>query len=81
MMPLDQEKISMGFGGDMVIVIAPENQEVALKDTKLNEGRLLVAGDGYRAFIGSSIAREYKIKVGDEIEIKSKKLLLSWDAG
>jgi putative ABC transport system permease protein len=74
MMPLDQEKISTGFGGDMVVGIAPEKQQVALKDTKLTEGRLLVSGDGYRAAIGSSIAREFKLKVGDEIEIKSKRL-------
>ncbi len=74
MMPLDQEKISTGFGGDMVVGIAPEKQQVALKDTKLTEGRLLVEGDGYKAFIGSSIAREFKLKVGDELEIKSKRL-------
>ncbi len=75
MMPLDQEKLSDGFGsGDMVVGISPEKQEVALKDSKPTEGRLLVEGDGNRAFIGSSIAREFKLKVGDEIEIKSKRL-------
>jgi putative ABC transport system permease protein len=74
MMPLDQEKLSMGFGGDMVIGIAPEKQQVALKDTKLTAGRVLVSGDGYRGVIGSSIAREFKLKVGDEIEIKSKRM-------
>ncbi|VVB87034.1 MacB-like periplasmic core domain protein [uncultured archaeon] len=74
MMPLDQENLAMGFGGDMVVGIAPEKQRVALKDTKLTDGRLLVEGDGNRAVIGSSIAREFKLKVGDELEVKSKRL-------
>jgi putative ABC transport system permease protein len=74
MSPLDQEKISTNFGRDMVLGISPEKQQVALKDTKLAEGRLLVEGDGQMAVIGSSIAREFELKVGDELEIKSKRL-------
>lgn len=74
MMPLDQDKLSTGFGGDMVIGIAPEKQEVALKDTKLTSGRLLVEGDTHNAVIGSNIAREFNLKVGDELEVKSKRL-------
>ncbi len=72
--PLDPE--SLGFlGGDTVIGIPPEKLESALKDTKLTQGRLLIPGDGYRAVVGSSVAREFNLKIGDEIEIKSKRAL------
>ncbi|KCZ71103.1 ABC-type transport system, involved in lipoprotein release, permease component [Candidatus Methanoperedens nitroreducens] len=61
-----------GFGGgDMVFGVLPEKQ---LKDAKLAAGRYLVPGDGYRAVIGSSIARKFNLKVGDELEIKSKRM-------
>lgn len=71
--PLDPESLGM-FGGDMVIGIPPEKQELAMKDTKLTDGRFLVTGDGYRAVLGSSVAREFNLKVGDEFEIKSKRV-------
>ncbi len=70
--PLDPE--SLGFGGDMVIGIPPEKMESVLKDTKLTEGRPLATGDNYRAVLGSSVAREFNLRAGDEIEIRSKKL-------
>ncbi len=70
--PLDPESLGM-FGGDVVIGIPPEKQELAMKDTKLTDGRFLVAGDGYRAVLGSSVAREFNLKVGDELEVKSKR--------
>jgi putative ABC transport system permease protein len=41
--PLDPEKIMM-FGGDIVIGIPPEKQKIAMKDTKLKQGRFLVQG-------------------------------------
>lgn len=70
---LDPE--NLGFaGGDVVIGIPPEKQELAMKDTKLVQGRFLVPGDGYRAVVGSNVAREFNLKVGDELEIKSKKV-------
>ncbi len=71
--PLDPESLGM-FGGDVVIGIPPEKQELAMKDTKLTEGRFLVPGDGYRAVLGSSVAREFNLKVGDELEVKSKRV-------
>ncbi len=71
--PLDPESLGM-FGGDMVIGIPPEKQELAMKDTKLTEGRFLVTGDSYRAVLGSSVAREFNLKVGDELEVKSKRV-------
>ncbi|HEY9245786.1 MAG TPA: ABC transporter permease, partial [Candidatus Methanoperedens sp.] len=70
---LDPENIGFG-GGDVIIGIPPEKEELAMKDTKLISGRFLVPGDGYRAVVGSNIAREFKLKVGDELEVKSKKV-------
>ncbi|VVB95241.1 MacB-like periplasmic core domain protein [uncultured archaeon] len=70
---LDPENLGFG-GGNVVIGIPPEKTQITLKDTKLTGGRYLVTGDGYRAVVGSSIAREFKLKVGDELEIKSKKV-------
>jgi putative ABC transport system permease protein len=72
--PLDPESLGF-FGGDTVIGIPPEKLESALKDTKLTQGRLLIPGDSYRAVVGSSVAREFNLKIGDEIEIKSKRAL------
>jgi putative ABC transport system permease protein len=69
---LDPE--SLGFGGDMVIGIPPDKMESVLKDTKLTQGRTLASGDNYRAVLGSSVAREFNLRTGDEIEIRSKKL-------
>lgn len=71
--PLDPESLGM-FGGDVVIGIPPEKQELAMKDTKLTDGRFLVTGDGYRAVLGSSVAREFNLNVGDELEVKSKRV-------
>jgi len=70
--PLDPE--SLGFGGDMVIGIQPEKMGSVLKDTKLTQGRFLATGDNYRAVLGSSVAREFNLGAGGEIEIRSKKL-------
>ncbi len=70
---LDPE--SLGFmGGDMVIGVEPEKIPSLLKDTKLTDGRFLAVGDGYRTVLGSSVAREFNLKAGDEIQIKSKRV-------
>ncbi len=69
---LDPE--SLGFGGDVVMGIPPEKMESVLKDTKLTEGRFLVSGDNYKVVLGSSVAREFNLRAGGEIEIRSKKL-------
>ena len=71
--PLDPETVMM-FGGDVVIGIPPEKQKMAMKDTTLSQGRFLVPGDGYRAVVGSSVAREFKLSVGDDLPIKSKRV-------
>lgn len=71
-MPYDME--SLGMFGAFVVGIAPEKQELTLKDIKLTQGRLLVPGDSYRAVVGSNVARQYGLNVGDELEVKSKKV-------
>ena len=71
--PLDMENMGL-FGGDFVYGIQPEKQELTVKDTKLTGGRYLVPGDRYKAVIGNNVAREFKLKVGDELEIKSKRV-------
>jgi putative ABC transport system permease protein len=69
---LDPESGGGGLtGGDMVFGVLPEKQ---MKDAKLTSGRYLVPGDGYKAVVGSSIARKFNLKVGDELEMKSKRL-------
>ncbi|MCX9087860.1 MAG: ABC transporter permease [Candidatus Methanoperedens sp.] len=69
---LDPEGGGSGFGvSDLVFGVLPEKQ---MKDALLTSGRYLVPGDGYKAVIGSSIARKYNLKVGDELEMKSKRL-------
>ncbi|CAG0957199.1 Macrolide export ATP-binding/permease protein MacB [Methanosarcinales archaeon] len=70
-MPYDVEGI--GLIGDYVVGIPIDKQGPTLKDTKLKSGRLLLPGDTYRAVLGSNVEREFKIKVGDELPIKSKR--------
>ncbi|VVB96497.1 MacB-like periplasmic core domain protein [uncultured archaeon] len=70
--PLDPEQSGGGFGlSDLVCGILPEKQ---IKDLKLTSGRYLVPGDEYKAVVGSSIAQKFNLKVGDELEIKSKRM-------
>lgn len=71
-MPYDME--SLGMFGAFVVGIAPEKQELTLKEIKITHGRLLVPGDRYRAVVGSNVVRQYGLNVGDELEIKSKKV-------
>ncbi|KCZ72776.1 ABC-type transport system, involved in lipoprotein release, permease component [Candidatus Methanoperedens nitroreducens] len=71
--PLDPENIAF-FGGNVILGIPPEKQQLTMKDTGLSQGRFLTAGDNYRAVIGSSVAREFNLNAGDELEIKSKRV-------
>lgn len=70
---LDPESLGF-FGGDAVIGVQPEKLPSLMKDTKLTEGRYLVFGDGHRAVLGSSVAREFNLRAGDELQIKSKRV-------
>ena len=71
--PYDIE--SLGFFGDFVVGIEPEKQELTLKDIRLKEGRLLEPGDNYRALLGNNVAREFRLKAGDDITVKSKRFV------
>ncbi len=71
--PLNIESMGL-LGGDFVYGIQPEKQGLTVKDTKLTGGRYLVPGDRYGAVVGNNVAREFNLKVGDEIEIKRKQL-------
>ncbi len=69
---LNPEEGGGGFGSsDMVFGVLPEKQ---LKDIKLTSGRYLAPGDEYKALVGSSIARKFNLKIGDELEIRSKRM-------
>src|SRR4030067_1202672 len=66
---LDPEGVSTGMD-EIIVGVLPEKQ----LEAKLTSGRYLVPGDGYKAVVGSDIARKYNLKVGDELEIKRKNL-------
>jgi putative ABC transport system permease protein len=69
--PLEKESLG-GFGDNMVFAVPPEKQKLVVQDVKLTSGRLLLPGDTYRTVIGSSIARQFDIGVGDKLEINEK---------
>lgn len=69
--PLEKESLG-GFGDNMVFAIPPEKQRLVVQDVRLTQGRLLLPGDTYRAVIGSSIARQFNLGVGDKLEINDK---------
>ena len=69
--PLDPENTGM-LNEDLVFGVPPDKQRLLMKDTKLTEGRFLVTGDGYKAVVGSDIAREFKLNIGSELEIERK---------
>ncbi|MBE0521769.1 MAG: ABC transporter permease [Candidatus Methanoperedenaceae archaeon] len=71
-MPYDME--SIGLFGSYVMGINPDKQETTLQDTGLEEGRYLLPGDRLRAVVGSNVARQFNLRAGDELEIKSRKL-------
>ena len=71
-MPYDVEGI--GLIGSYVVGIPPDKQKSTLKETKLTYGRFLLPGDSYRAVIGSNVAREFKLKLGDELPVRSKRI-------
>lgn len=70
-MPYDME--SIGLFGSYVMGINPDKQETTLQETGLVEGRYLLPGDRLRAVVGSNVARQFNLRAGDELEIKSRK--------
>jgi putative ABC transport system permease protein len=71
MAPLE-EGGGMSFGGNQVIGLPPEKSQTILGPVQVKEGRDLMRGDRYVTVIGSSIATQYDIGVGDRIEIQDK---------
>lgn len=72
-LPYDMD--SLGLFGAFVVGLAPEKQELTLKNVKLTQGRMLVPGDRYSAVVGSNVARQYNLNVGDELVVKSKRVV------
>jgi len=60
--------------GLFVVGIPYDKQELTLRDIKTHGGEVACPGDSYRAVIGSNVVRQYGLDVGDEIEIKSKRV-------
>lgn len=75
MAPLE-EGGGMSFGGNQVTGIRPEKSQVALTPIQLKDGRFLLRGDRYVTVIGSSIATQYNIGVGDRLEIEDKNFIV-----
>lgn len=71
MAPLE-EGGGMGFTGNQVVGLPPEKSQVVLSPVKIGEGRFLMRGDRYETVVGSSVASQYKLSVGDRLEINDK---------
>jgi putative ABC transport system permease protein len=71
MAPLE-EGGGMSFGSNQVVGLPPEKSQTVLGPVRVKEGRNLMRGDRYVTVIGSSIATQYNIGVGDRIEIEDK---------
>ena len=71
MAPLE-EGSGMGFGSNQVVGLPPEKSQAVLSPVRVKAGRFLMRGDRYETVIGNSIASQYKIGVGNRIEIEDK---------
>ncbi|MCL7412762.1 MAG: ABC transporter permease [ANME-2 cluster archaeon] len=71
MAPLE-EGGAMSFGGNQIVGLPPEKSQTVLGPVKVKQGRFLMRGDRYETMIGTSIATQYNIGVGDRIEIRDK---------
>ncbi|MDF1557878.1 MAG: ABC transporter permease [ANME-2 cluster archaeon] len=71
MAPLE-EGGGMSFGGNQVVGLPPERSQTVLSPVKVKEGRFLMRGDRYETVIGTSIATQYDVGVGDRLEIQDK---------
>ena len=61
-----------GMGGKQVMGIPPEKSKLALNPVTLQSGRFLQPGDKYFTVVGTSIAGEFDLQVGNKIEIHDK---------
>ncbi|MBE0523299.1 MAG: ABC transporter permease [Methanosarcinales archaeon] len=71
MAPLE-EGGGISFTGSQVVGLPPEKSQVVLSPVKVKEGRFLMRGDRYETVVGSSIASQYKLSLGDRLEINDK---------
>ncbi len=71
MAPLE-EGGGMSFGGNQIVGLPPEKSQTVLDPVQVKEGRFLMRGDRYETVIGTSIATQYNVGVGDRIEIRDK---------
>jgi len=71
MAPLE-EGGGMSFGGNQIVGLPTEKSQTVLDPVQVKEGRFLMRGDRYETVIGTSIATQYNVGVGDRIEIRDK---------
>lgn len=67
-----EEGAGVGFSSNQVIGVPPEKSQTALSPVRLKDGRFLIRGDRYETVIGSSLASQFRIGVGDRLEIQDK---------
>lgn len=71
MAPLE-EGAGIGFGSNQIIGVPPEKSQAAISPVQIKEGRFLMRGDRYETVVGSSVATQYKLRVGDRLKIQDK---------
>jgi putative ABC transport system permease protein len=71
MAPLE-EGGGIGPTGSQVVGLPPEKSQVVLSPVKVKAGRFLMRGDRYETVVGSSIASQYELSLGDKLEINDK---------
>jgi putative ABC transport system permease protein len=71
MAPLE-EGGGISFGGNQIVGLPTEKSQTVLDPVQVKEGRFLMRGDRYETVIGTSIATQYNVGVGDRIEIRDK---------
>lgn len=70
MTSIDPEEVGALGAGSFVFGTQPDFQV----ETELISGRYLMPGDSYVTVLGSGVARKFKLKVGDELLIKSRRI-------
>jgi len=71
MAPLE-EGGGMSFGGNQIVGLPPEKSQTVLEPVQVKDGRFLMRGDRYETVVGTSVATQYNVGVGDRIEIRDK---------
>lgn len=71
MAPLE-EGGGMSFGSNQIVGVPPEKASTVLEPVQVKYGRGLMRGDRYVTVVGSSVATQYGVGVGDRLEIQDK---------